>query len=153
MAREHVVCLKRDGGCGKRFYREVGSSQELCTGCAPPPEAVGAVLRPQNWASLPETPGDGVEGPQDGTQRFLGSIESATLETLTKRKRLATPEGAIAMHIAHLLDNRVNSGAEVAAMSKALREALREAMAGAPAESDGVDDLARRRATRSGRGA
>lgn len=159
--RERVWCPKRDGGCGKQFWRDIGSRRRKCPECSPPrvssrsgePDAAAAVLRLQNPSGGPDTPGTGGEAAGEAVERVVGDVEAATLARLTARGRADTPEGKLALLLARQMETRVHSGSQLAAMSKELRDALATAVAGAPRENDAVDELFERRARRAGRGA
>jgi hypothetical protein len=156
-----MICPKRDGGCGREFWREIGTRRRKCYTCSPQrPGSRAKAAASDGVVSLPigsggvEVPGSPGGDAEGGVQRVSGPIESAAYVRLQSRAREATPEGQLALFIAYQMESRVHSGSQLAAMSQELRRALEVALAGAPAEKDAVDEIADRRARRArGRGA
>jgi hypothetical protein len=77
-------------------------------------------------------------------------VTAATRQRLTDAERLATPEGAVALHLARLIDVGDYNAQGAAALAKAHAEALERATRGAKAAPDVVDELLERRAQRRG---
>jgi hypothetical protein len=77
-------------------------------------------------------------------------VTAATLRRLEAAERLSTPEGAVALHLARLIDQGDYNAQGAAALAKAHAEALARATAGAKSAPDAIDELLERRAQRRG---
>jgi hypothetical protein len=77
-------------------------------------------------------------------------VEDAYRRRLEEMGRENSPEGLLALSIAHALDTEFHTGASRAALSAKLMMAWDKATAGAPIEEDQLDEIARARRKRFG---
>jgi hypothetical protein len=73
-----------------------------------------------------------------------------TRARLVDAGRLDSPEGALAILLAGMLEDGGHTAAGAAALAKQLLATMAAAVGDAPAQSDGLDELARRRADKAG---
>jgi hypothetical protein len=121
--------------------------RKYCETCRPPRKRPNPNAGPVLVLHAPEDarPAPSVEPASDPV-----GVTSATLQRLTEAERLATPEGAVALHLARLIDLGDYNAQGAAALAKAHAEALARATAGAKSAPDAIDELLERRAQRRG---
>lgn len=78
------------------------------------------------------------------------TLVAATLTKLRGCNRHESPEGILALQLAHDIGSGGHSAAGLASLSKAYRDALDAAVKGAPRAADAVDELMERRRRRVG---
>jgi hypothetical protein len=124
-----------------------GRPRTKCLECSPPrnrPE------RRQGPVLVLHAPEDAHTAPSAEPASDPVGVTAATLQRLTEAERLATPEGAVALHLARLIDLGDYNAQGAAALAKAHAEALARATAGAKSAPDAIDELLERRAQRRG---
>jgi hypothetical protein len=142
MARQ---CLE----CSTPIPPQQGRSQprKYCETCRPPRKRPNPNATPVLQLHAPE---DGRTAPNAEPASDATSVTAATLQRLTEAERLATPDGAVVMHLARLIDVGDYNAQGAAALAKAHAEALERATRGAKSAPDAIDELLERRAKRRG---
>lgn len=132
--------MSRECRCGRPIPVQSGPGRPRtrCDVCSPPGRRHGAAP----LASLPAA----VERPTPGTAGLLAE----TRARLVDAERLDSPEGALSILLAGMLEDGGHTASGVAALSKQLLATLQAAVGDAPAAADGLDELARRRADKAG---
>jgi hypothetical protein len=135
--------------CGNAITQPAGPGRRRtkCEDCSPkrnrPERRQGPVL-------VLHAPEDARPAPSAEPASDPVGVTSATLQRLTEAERLSTPEGAVALHLARLIDLGDYNAQGAAALAKAHAEALARATAGAKSAPDAIDELLERRAQRRG---
>jgi hypothetical protein len=124
-----------------------GRPRTKCLECSPPRNRPERRQPPVLQLHAPE---DGRTAPNAEPASDATSVTAATLQRLTEAERLATPDGAVVMHLARLIDVGDYNAQGAAALAKAHAEALARATAGAKSAPDAIDELLERRAKRRG---
>ena len=116
---KRIVCK----GCGNRFTKPDGSSRLNCTTCRPPRVQV-PVDAPVGSPAAPVVP------------RAPGEIEVATRVELERCGRLVTVSGAIAVRLAHAMDDPALPEARLSSLASQLERTMERATAGVKAPPD-----------------
>ena|SRR6187549_115057 len=106
--------------CGNQFTREQGSNRLNCTTCRPP--------RVQLTADS--------QLPAAREPRAPGEIEIATRAELERAGRLVTVSGAIAVRLAHAMDDPALPEARLSSLASQLERTMERATAGVKAPPD-----------------
>jgi hypothetical protein len=109
-----------------------GRKRTMCETCSPKNTRYTPV---SSVAKLPPRPGQ-------------GRLTAATASKLADLGRAGSAQGALAMHLAELLD--AGCGSQTAAISREYRAALADATKGVVGASSALDELRQRRARRRG---
>jgi hypothetical protein len=135
--------------CGNAITQPSGPGRRRtkCDDCSPKRNRPERRQPPVLQLHAPE---DGRTAPNAGPASDATSVTAATLQRLTEAERLSTPEGAVAMHLARLIDVGDYNAQGAAALAKAHAEALERATRGAKTAPDAIDELLERRAKRRG---
>lgn len=146
-------CPGRKEPCGNLIPVQLGRGKprKFCLTCSPPRGEPAETPEPVTWRRpvvappLPTLlPPPSPSAPQDGP--VLASVRAR----LDEAERAGTPEAAVALRLAGLLDVGDFTASGAAALSRELRAALADALAGAPRAADGLDQLAQRRVAKAG---
>jgi hypothetical protein len=122
--------------CGRAIVQpKTGPRRKKCTTCRPRPQKPVIVNLPVSV--VPNMPS--VDVP-------IGRVVDVVRKALKRADRVDTPDGAVAIHLAALLDQGGHTGPSAASLSKEIRAACTAALAGTADASDLVDDLKARRA-------
>jgi hypothetical protein len=138
---------KKNPDCKRRFTRAKGSSRLYCEVCAPPKLRA---RKPGAPATVTGLPGAGQEAPEQA-ERVPGRLETATMAELVSVGRAESVEGAVALHLAELMDRGGHTGSQTASLSRELRSAVAAAVSGGTPVGDVLDDLQKQRAERIAR--
>lgn len=123
-----------------------GRPRRFCETCSPPHPRPGRRQGPV--LKLTGAPAASVE-PLVASDASVG-VTAATRRRLEDAERLDSPDGAVVMHLARLIDQGDYNAQGAAALAKAHAEALARATAGAKSAPDAIDELLERRAQRRG---
>jgi hypothetical protein len=137
-------------GCGKEIPPQKGRGRPRKYLPEHSPDARKRAERRQPPVLQLHAPEDGRTAPNAEPAPDATSVTAATLQRLTEAERLATPDGAVVMHLARLIDVGDYNAQGAAALAKAHAEALARATAGAKSAPDAIDELLERRAKRRG---
>lgn len=139
---------KKNPKCVKRFTRPKGSSRLYCEVCAPPKLRA---KRPAAGGTVTGLPGVGQGAPE--VERAPGPLEMAARAELASVGREGSMAGAVAVHLAQLMDGGGHTGSQTASLSRELRASLADAVAGAMPVGDWLDELQQARQARIDRSA
>lgn len=121
----NMSCQKCGGPIGRQ--RGPGGRRKFCTTCSP------ERVRKNSGRNRPLSPSTITSPTAESPQGAVGNVYEATL---TEVKALGMTEhylGALALHVAYMLDNSADeSGGAVAALAKCHRETVGEMRAAAP---------------------